>query len=924
MPKRSLEFSCAECPTLGKIFVLDSINLHYRNCHGGIAIFRCSVCSLPFDHKTSLIRHLKHDHDTEGSLEDGASGSNIVQDEVADQQPTSTSSNVEEQEENDVLTSISQDSDSDNAQHLVEVTEEVAAEVCNPYPVVDLTSVAANIIMELRSTARLTGVAIERFQKAYEKLFIAQTNIVKNKLFSSLKDRGIPASDIVNLLDEVHKIENPFSGLKTTDEQLDYFEEKYGLVRPEECLLDTRIDNRLDPKTNEYVPTQVTESFQSVSIIDTLKLVLSQKKNRDNIFQDYIRKKSGVLKSWMDGSDFENHPLLTKYPKALQICLFYDDLEIASALGSKTIIHKLGVFFFQILNGPAHLKSKLSSIHLLALAYADDLKKPGAFKKVLYKFVQDMKKLGSEDGVVIEIDGQQLIMRAVLVTVAADTLAAHQLLGFLSPAARFFCRVCMISRPLFRLDGNLEAELRTPENHDKQVVEVIKVPKLSTQYGVKEECCLNEVPYFHCVDGSVFDAFHDLLEGVVPAVLKMVLRNIIYIRKALTVPEFNMRIASFSYGIPDSKNKPSPNFTLNMLTGHDKPKQTGTQMWCLMRAFPFLVADCVAEGDPHMEVIFVTQDIMKIVFSFETTDYDLDHLDTLIFRLIDMFKSLYVDAPDPNEEEEEADQSNQGGEEENEADVDEEGLEADEDDVGPEADVDEVVPMAEAQPQEGQQQPQQRRRRRKKPLKVHLFNKLHHLKHYAEQQRKKGPIVRLWCAKFEACLKLFRQYASICCNFKNPPKTMAQMFQLSHLWSLLHDDESTSVEYKPESNLTPENSIHKELFVKAGISAFVDTKKVTIHGEEYRPGLFLVFAGEEPKFSLISDIYVAPENSVYFLVKPWKLVGLSGKYNAYQVTKDDLSDYALLSVSSVSNFRPLAPWSCGSGNIYIAPRTQVL
>jgi len=81
---------------------------------------------------------------------------------------------------------------------------------------------------------------------------------------------------------------------------------------------------------------------------------------------------------------------------------------------------------------------------------------------------------------------------------------------------------------------------------------------------------------------------------------------------------------------------------------------------------------------------------------------------------------------------------------------------------------------------------------------------------------------------------------------------MAQMFQLSHLWSLLHNKESISVEYQPGSDWTPENSVHQELFIQASIFTFVDTNKVTVNGEEYRPGLFIAFGGAEPKFSLIS------------------------------------------------------------------------
>lgn len=43
-----------------------------------------------------------------------------------------------------------------------------------------------------------------------------------------------------------------------------------------------------------------------------------------------------------DGEQFKEHSLLKDDPTALQICLYYDDLEICNALGSKTKKHKLG------------------------------------------------------------------------------------------------------------------------------------------------------------------------------------------------------------------------------------------------------------------------------------------------------------------------------------------------------------------------------------------------------------------------------------------------------------------------------------------------------------------------------------------------------------------------------------------------------
>lgn len=50
----------------------------------------------------------------------------------------------------------------------------------------------------------------------------------------------------------------------------------------------------------------------------------------------------GMLRSYCDGTGFKNHTLFQRDPFALQLHLFYDDLEVSNPLGSKASIHKLG------------------------------------------------------------------------------------------------------------------------------------------------------------------------------------------------------------------------------------------------------------------------------------------------------------------------------------------------------------------------------------------------------------------------------------------------------------------------------------------------------------------------------------------------------------------------------------------------------
>ena len=44
-----------------------------------------------------------------------------------------------------------------------------------------------------------------------------------------------------------------------------------------------------------------------------------------------------------DGSLFAEHPLFSTDPCALQIILYYDEIDVCNPIGSRSTIHKLGM-----------------------------------------------------------------------------------------------------------------------------------------------------------------------------------------------------------------------------------------------------------------------------------------------------------------------------------------------------------------------------------------------------------------------------------------------------------------------------------------------------------------------------------------------------------------------------------------------------
>lgn len=98
---------------------------------------------------------------------------------------------------------------------------------------------------------------------------------------------------------------------------------------------------------------------------------------------------NGIIRDYYNADVFSKHPFKTLDSNFLQIFLYYDDLEVCNPLGSKCIIHKLGmlfihpsdliyslspplcnivVFYFVLGNLPPLFRTKVSWIQLVAIA----------------------------------------------------------------------------------------------------------------------------------------------------------------------------------------------------------------------------------------------------------------------------------------------------------------------------------------------------------------------------------------------------------------------------------------------------------------------------------------------------------------------------------------------------------------------------
>ena len=142
--------------------------------------------------------------------------------------------------------------------------------------------------------------------------------------------------------------------------------------------------------------------------------------------------------------------------------------------------------------------------------------------------MNEIKNLESDEGVKIHLHNQEFILRATLTSATADSFALHDLFGLLSPAANYFCPICTIHREDFQKCVHATAPYRSKDEHAKHVKNSESCKKFQSLSIVRVDTSLNISKNFHLSSNFISDIMHNMLEGVAPYSLKLVLHHKIF------------------------------------------------------------------------------------------------------------------------------------------------------------------------------------------------------------------------------------------------------------------------------------------------------------------------------------------------------------------------------------------------------------
>lgn len=245
------------------------------------------------------------------------------------------------------------------------------------------------------------------------------------------------------------------------------------------------------------------------------------------------------------------------------------------------------------------------------------------------------------NGLCVTWNGSPHTVVVIVMAVCGDNLSQHKLAGFSAGFSKGrVCRFCMVtSANLSHVTHEEECRIRTSHVHDIHLAAVKVNPTMNCSvYGVTGPSPMGMLGYFDVTSQVAPDLMHDLFEGVLPFVLRHVLRGLIS-EGTLTFSDLK-RSESFSYGYNDRKNTPET-FTEAFIMKDANLKGTASQKWCIFRLFPLIFGASVPENNAHWGILLQLQDIVGIVLAEELPEDWIAFLEVLVQYFLKAFIELY-------------------------------------------------------------------------------------------------------------------------------------------------------------------------------------------------------------------------------------------------------------------------------------------
>lgn len=293
-----------------------------------------------------------------------------------------------------------------------------------------------------------------------------------------------------------------------------------------------------------------------------------------------------------------------------------DEFEVVNPLGSKKGKHKLTAVYFKIGNLDSKYLSELQNTYLSTLVQHKFIQSGFTdYDEVLQPLISDVEILET-DGVSLKCGGEEKIFHGTIATVSADNLSAHAVAGltktFSSGRICMFCNAT--KQDISEKFTEAEFVMRTSANYRYQLTAVEENPGNAAIYGIKNACCFSKLKYVPSPIVYLFppDIMHDLLEGIIPAILLLLLKQLVR-EKQITLVQLNYEIKHFPYGMNDRASKPPP-IPEHALRPSGHLPGTASEKWTLFRLLPQMIGNQI-HGCSAWDVYLLLREISDIIMA---------------------------------------------------------------------------------------------------------------------------------------------------------------------------------------------------------------------------------------------------------------------------------------------------------------------
>jgi len=173
-----------------------------------------------------------------------------------------------------------------------------------------------------------------------------------------------------------------------------------------------------------------------------------------------------------------------------------------------------------------------------------------------------------------------------------------------------------------------QLKLRDRQSYNLAVQSASKPDYEWQMTGVKKGCILNKLKYWHVTKHYVVDIMHDVLEGVAPFELSLILKGMAKDKSVmLSVETVNSALTFFEYSIADKNSRPPS------LSSFDTLWMSATEMWCFL--WNLLIGHRVPRQQEQWLLLLKLLDICDIIFAPAVTE-------NLICNMHILMRSWYV------------------------------------------------------------------------------------------------------------------------------------------------------------------------------------------------------------------------------------------------------------------------------------------